>query len=248
MSHAEQQGFFSAVVDANKSLVTGANVLEIGAYDVNGSVRGLFRAAASYVGVDLQEGPGVDLVNFGHEIDHPDGCYDITISGECFEHDPYWRETFQNMARMTRPGGLVAFSCASLGRPEHGTSRTDRAESPGTQSLGLNYYRNLSAADFKELPLASMFSKWRFWYLPSHFDLYFVGAKTGGDDVSFPDDEVIRNLRSLTPPWDRLTRIPMLALAKRVSPDRYQSIILPIWNRCVNNPPRLVKYFTQQRA
>jgi SAM-dependent methyltransferase len=229
MSHPEQLGFFAAVVEANEALITGANVLEIGSRDVNGSVRKLFEAAANYVGVDLQEGPGVDLVSFGHEIDHPDGSYDITISGECFEHDPYWRETFLNMVRMTRAGGLVAFSCASLGRPEHGTFRTNRADSPGTQALGLDYYRNLAAADFEELPLSSMFSNWRFWYLPTHFDLYFVGAKIGDDSVRFPDDVTIRGLRYLMPLADRLTRLPMRLLAQRVSPDRYQSIILPLW-------------------
>jgi SAM-dependent methyltransferase len=231
MSHPELYGFFKAVVDANKSLVAGANVLEIGAYDANGSVRGLFSSAANYVGVDLQEGPGVDLVSFGHEINHPDECYDITISGECFEHDPYWGETFQNMTRMTRLGGLVAFSCASLGRLEHGTSRTDWTASPGSHALGIDYYRNLTEADFDELPLASMFSKWRFWYLPTHFDLYFVGAKIGETDVNLPSDEAIRNLRRLMPLSDRLARLPMRLLARNVSPARYQSIILPIWTR-----------------
>jgi len=68
VSHPEQYGFFSTVVDANKSLVAGAKVLEIGACDVNGSVRGLFQAAANYVGVDLQEGPGVDLASFGQSV------------------------------------------------------------------------------------------------------------------------------------------------------------------------------------
>ena len=236
VSHPEQLGFFAAVVDANRSLVAGAKVLEIGSCDVNGSIRRLFGTAASYVGVDLSEGPGVDLVAFGHEVDHPDGSYDITISGECFEHDPYWRETFENMARMTRPGGVLAFSCASLGRPEHGTSRTDRADSPGTQSRGLDYYRNLTAADFERVPLASMFSRWRFWYLPTHFDLYFVGVKIGDDSVQFPNDEVIHKLRSLMPLSDRLTRIPMRALAHSVSHDRYQSIILPFWKALAHLP------------
>jgi SAM-dependent methyltransferase len=230
MSHPEQRGFFAAVAEANRHLIPGAKVLEIGSYDVNGSVRSLFSSAAEYVGVDLQEGPGVDLISFGHEIDHPDGSYDITLSGECFEHDPYWRKTFQNIVRMTRPGGLVAFSCASLGRPEHGTARTDRGDSPGTQSRGVDYYRNLSASDFEELPLNSMFGKWQFWYLPTHFDLYFVGAKIGETDVSLPGDEAIRNLRRLMPLSDRLTRIPMRLLAKNVSPARYQSIIVPVWN------------------
>jgi SAM-dependent methyltransferase len=226
MSHAEQRGFFSAVVDANKHLVAGATVLEVGSYDVDGSIRSLFADAAHYVGADLKAGPGVDLVSFGHEIDHPDGSYDIAVSGECFEHDPYWRETLVNMVRMTRPGGLVAFSCASVGRLEHGTSRTRRLNSPGTQSLGIDYYRNLTMADFEDLPLASMFSKWRFWYLPTHFDLYFVGAKTGGDGVCFPNDDAIRGLRSLMPWPERLARVPMRLLAQAVSPERYQSLIL----------------------
>src|SRR5437763_626500 len=195
MSHAEQHGFFAAVADVNRSLISGAKVLEIGSYDVNGSVRSLFAAADEYVGVDLREGPGVDRVGFGHEIDSPDASYDVTLSSECFEHDPCWRETFVNMLRMTRPGGLVAFSCASVGRPEHGTTRTDKTDSPGTQSLGLDYYRNLTAADFGEFPLTSMFSRWRFWYLPTHFDLYFVGAKAGDTSVRFPSDGAIHRLR-----------------------------------------------------
>jgi hypothetical protein len=105
MSHPEQLGFFRAVAEANAPLIAGASVLEIGSYDVNGSIRSMFDAAGKYVGVDLDRGPGVDLVAFGHEVDHPDCTYDITLSGECFEHDQYWRETFLNMVRMTRIQG-----------------------------------------------------------------------------------------------------------------------------------------------
>lgn len=230
VSHTEQRGFFAAVADANHSLIAGAKVLEIGSYDNNGSIRSIFSLAGEYVGIDLKLGPGVDLVGFGHEIDHPDETYDVTLSSECFEHDPHWRETYLNMVRMTRPGGLVAFSCASLGRPEHGTRRTDRNDSPGTQAVGLNYYRNLNAADFEELPLKSMFSTWKFWYLPTHFDLYFVGARIGETDAILPSDEEIRILRRLMPISDRLARVPMRLLAKIVSPEKYQSIILPVWN------------------
>ena len=61
--------------------------------------------------------------------------------------------------------------------------------------MGLNYYHNLDAADFEDLPLGSMFSTWKFWYLPTHFDLYFVGAKVGETKVILPSDEEIRILR-----------------------------------------------------
>lgn len=60
-------------------------------------------------------------MGFGHEVDHDNSAYDVTISVECFEHDPHWRETFSNMVRMTRPGGLAAFRHTSRGRPARGT-------------------------------------------------------------------------------------------------------------------------------
>src|SRR4051812_17121826 len=148
MSHPEQLAFLQAVVDHNAAFVADAKVLEIGSYDVNGSIRQVFEGATEYVGVDLADGPGVDLVSYGHEVNHPDGTYDLTVSSECFEHDPHWRDTFANMARLTRASGLLVFTCASHGRPEHGTRRSDVSDSPGTQAEGMDYYRNLVATDF----------------------------------------------------------------------------------------------------
>ena len=231
MSHPEQLAFFEAVARPNAALVTDAKVLEIGAYDVNGSIRKVFGNAKEYVGVDLTEGPGVDLVAFGHEVDHADGSYDLTVSGECFEHDPHWRATFANMVRMTRPGGLVVFTCASHGRPEHGTRRSDVTDSPGTQSEGMDYYRNLRAADFATLPLASDFSSWKFWYMPTTFDLYFAGIRSGApSDATLPDDDDVASIRRLLPWSHRLVRLPLRLTASLVQDeDRYQRIVMPYW-------------------
>lgn len=231
MSHPEQLGFVRAVARRNAALVEGARVLEIGSYDVNGSVRRIFAPAASYVGVDLTPGPGVDLVGLGHEVDHADASYDITVSAECFEHDPHWRETFTNMVRMTRPGGLVAFTCASHGRPEHGTRRSDVTDSPGTQAVGMDYYRNLVARDFESLPLAEMFSEHRFWTLPTTFDLYFAGVRAGaGSDAVLPTDADVAELRAMLPLVHRLVRLPLRAVAAVVhDEERYQKIVMPYW-------------------
>ena len=79
-------------------------IIEIGSYDVNGSVRQFFEKSF-YGGVDLTVGPGVDIVCEGDKVDHPDNTYDIAISCECFEHNPQWLETLENMYRMTRDGG-----------------------------------------------------------------------------------------------------------------------------------------------
>lgn len=230
MSHAAQLGFFRAVALANEDLVSSARLLEVGSYDVNGTVRELFSGAREYVGVDLVAGPGVDVVTAGHEIGEPDGSYDVVISGECFEHDPHWRETFANMVRLARPGGLVAFTCASRGRPEHGTRRSTVGDSPGSQSVGWDYYRNLTAHDFESLPLGDWFSEHRFWGLRTSFDLYFAGVRRGASGGVLPRDSDVQELRHSMSGAHRLVRLPLRLLsASGLSEERYQDIAVPYW-------------------
>ncbi len=73
----------------------------------------------------------------------------MTISAECFEHNPLWRETFSNMYRMTKKGGVLIITCASTGRIEHGTARSVKStDSPGTTAVGWDYDMNLTQNDF----------------------------------------------------------------------------------------------------
>lgn len=236
MSHPEQVGYFSAVAQANQSLISAGSVLEVGSYDVNGTIRSIFSESSLYLGIDLTPGPGVDHVGYGHEYDGADGAFDLSISGECFEHDQNWVATFTNMARSTRPGGLVAFSCASRGRPEHGTIRTDSQLSPGTQAVGDDYYRNLVAADFeREIDLTAMFCSWKFWYIPTHCDLYFAGVRFGSTQgkvqAALPDDAEIAKLLGIMPLVHRAARLPLKAVARtRASEQRFQDLTYRYWN------------------
>lgn len=178
MAHASQLKFVELTAKhLNPNTWNNLKVLEIGSYDVNGSVRPYF-LASEYVGVDLIPGPGVDIVAEGDRVDYPAQNFDVAISCECFEHNPKWVETFRNMHRMTKNGGVIIISCASRGRLEHGTARTYPESSPGTQAFKWDYYRNLEEADFhKRLDLEKMFSKYIFSYNPVSQDLYFVGTK-----------------------------------------------------------------------
>lgn len=81
-------------------------VLEVGAYNVNGSVRDLFDGCY-YRGVDIRSGPGVDHVIVPHCLPWPDGYFDITVSTETLEHDLYPWRTVREMARVTAPEGYV---------------------------------------------------------------------------------------------------------------------------------------------
>lgn len=124
----------------------------------------IFFPDSNYVGVDLTEGPGVDLVCSGDEVSHPDNTYDICISCECFEHNPNWVSTFRNMYRMTKNGGLVIMTCATTDRAEHGTTRTEPKHSPGTQSINWDYYKNLTSDDFIEnFNISEMFKSHFLW-------------------------------------------------------------------------------------
>jgi SAM-dependent methyltransferase len=174
MAHGAQRVFFEKVREQYPEFFSSQRVLEIGSLDINGTVRDFF-TNCSYTGVDVAAGPAVDIVAQGQDLSFPDDSFDVAVSAECFEHNPYWRETFLNMVRMTRSGGLVAFTCAADGRPEHGTSRSDVGSSPLTVGLGWDYYRNLGEADFDADSLAG-FGSSGFYDNRVNLDLYFVGV------------------------------------------------------------------------
>ena len=181
MSHFQQIKFVLHIKDEFGDYFNKAKVLEVGSLDINGSVRQHFRDC-DYLGIDVGPGPGVDLVVGGQEYSGPENHFDTVVSCECFEHNPHWIQTFNNMWRVLKPNGLFILSCASHGRPEHGTSRTSPHASPLTVGLGWNYYQNLCPRDFRVLELRKRFSRFRFWVNYGDQDLYFVGVKCPGNN------------------------------------------------------------------
>lgn len=180
MAHPQQAEFFLSVRERYPAQFKAARVLEVGSLNINGSVRDMFEAC-DYTGVDLQIGPGVDLACPGQLLALPSGHFDTVVSSECFEHNPYWRETFANMLRMARPGGMVLISCATTGRKEHGTTRTNPQDSPFTVQARWDYYRNLVADDLvRAAHLPGWLAQWHCWTNYASRDLYFVGLVRGG--------------------------------------------------------------------
>lgn len=95
------------------------DVLEFGSLDINGGVRGIFEPyAANYIGVDLQEGPGVDFVADAHLFTH-DLVFDVVVCCEVFEHTHLWREIISNASWLLRDGGLFVATMAGEGRHPH---------------------------------------------------------------------------------------------------------------------------------
>lgn len=180
MAHHQQFEFIDAIKAELPAFFRRQRVLEVGALDINGSIRTAFEDC-DYTGTDLSIGPGVDLACPGQMLAFPSQHFDVSLSCECFEHNPYWVETWSNMLRMTRPGGLVLMSCATTGRREHGTTRSAPESSPFTIEHGWNYYRNLTRADFEgRFELRRWFSDHAFVVSAESFDLYFVGILKNG--------------------------------------------------------------------
>lgn len=176
MAHSEQQQFVQSVKTTFPSFFKGGRIVEIGSLDINGSVRHFFKEPAEYVGVDIGPGRGVDVVCEGQDYDGATSSFDVAISAECFEHNPHWEATFLNMVRMVRDEGLVIMTCATTGRPEHGTSRSDANSSPLTISKGWEYYKNLTEEDFcSAFDMGSMFEDYCFNVNTVSHDLYFWG-------------------------------------------------------------------------
>lgn len=178
MSHPQQIRFVQKIQSALYS--QGAtSVLEIGSYDVNGTIRTIFKDSNIYIGIDLIPGKGVDIVcsgaDYGPQVDSD--RYDLVISCECFEHNPYWADTLRNMISMASSDGLIVFSCATTGRLEHGTRRTSELDSPGSSAIGWQYYKNLTKRMvYLNVPEIFSLKCHRFFVNRSCSDLYFVGA------------------------------------------------------------------------
>ena len=173
MAHSQQRDFFLSVKSKAPEAFTNVDVLEIGSLNINGTVRDFFEST-KYIGADVAPGRDVDVVCNGENLDYPNNSFDVTVSAECFEHNPEWVATFRNMWRMSKK--YVLMTCASEGRAEHGTIRSDPGSSPLT--LGWDYYRNLTEQDFRaEFNLDQMFDNYYFEYNADSCDLYFYGEK-----------------------------------------------------------------------
>lgn len=179
MAHLQQRSFVALIAKHLPDYFVCQRVLEVGSLDINGSVRSAF-VDCRYTGIDVAEGRGVDIVCQGQNFDAPDGSFDHVISCEVMEHNPHWEDTFKNMIRLCDDGGLITMTCATTGRPEHGTTRTSPSKSPLTVELQWDYYRNLTQADFQDaIDMDAAFSRWYFGVNWTSYDLYFVGVRRG---------------------------------------------------------------------
>lgn len=165
--HAEAYIFIKSAV---KQFGPFTDVIEIGARHINGSARDLFKSAARYIGTDIMDGAGVDVVADGATYDPPYPP-DCVVSSEVFEHTEAWPEIVTNAHRMLAPGGYLIATCASYGRAPHS------AIDGGLPRPG-EFYRNVRPVDMAGA--LHEFAWFRLEFDEHAGDLRLVARRRGG--------------------------------------------------------------------
>lgn len=104
-------GIIFGVRNFKKEEINGKKIIEVGSCNIDGSLRDIFEDwnPAEYIGLDIIDGSGVDIIcraenlleKFGKEI------FDIVISTELLEHIRNWRKAISNIKNICRPNGII---------------------------------------------------------------------------------------------------------------------------------------------
>jgi hypothetical protein len=94
------------------------DVVEIGARNINGSVRPLFLHCGRYTGTDIEPGNGVEVVCSGADYQH-DRPIDLAVCCEVLEHTPAVEAIIENVYRQLAPGGRLWITTAGIERIPH---------------------------------------------------------------------------------------------------------------------------------
>ena len=93
-----------------------ASILEIGSNNVNGTLKDFQPNGSTWIGADIEAGPGVDLViEVSSKLPFQDYCFDYVVASSVFEHDPTFWLTFSEMVRVTKKDGCIYINAPSNG-------------------------------------------------------------------------------------------------------------------------------------
>jgi len=99
---------------------TGGQILELGSGGAEPFIRELFDDPEIYVGVDIVEGPNVDVVVNAGDMDFGKTRFSLTICFSMLEHDPEWRKSLTNAKKFMKSGSRMIGCHGAEGNQHHG--------------------------------------------------------------------------------------------------------------------------------
>ena len=107
--------FFDSYVNKKPN----TKILDVGSSGLNENIpvlRSLKREDAEYIGMDLENGPNVDIILTDvFNFPFPDNTFDFVVSTSCFEHDEFFWMTYLEIMRVLKPNGLFYLNSPSDG-------------------------------------------------------------------------------------------------------------------------------------
>lgn len=106
------------------SEVSGKKILEVGSANLNGGLRSYLEnlSPIEYIGVDIQQAPGVDIVLRAEDLvkHFGENKFDFVVSTEVLEHIADWITVINNLKKIVSPNGVILLTTRSIGFPYHG--------------------------------------------------------------------------------------------------------------------------------
>jgi SAM-dependent methyltransferase len=137
---------------------TGLKIIEIGAQDVNGSLRSITPAGNTYIGVDFVEGADVVLTD-PYSLPFDSASIDVCLCSSCFEHSEFFWLLFNEIMRVLKPEGLFFLNAPSNGEfhrypvdcwrffPDSGVALQNWARRSGYNTLLLESFTGRTKTD-----------------------------------------------------------------------------------------------------
>lgn len=136
------------------------SVIEIGSYNVNGSIRDLF-PEAEYTGIDVRTGRDVDVVADGATYKHPE-LVRAVVCCEVLEHAKNADAIIRNAYKLLKSPGVFILTAAGPTRNPHGNDGGP---------VGNEFYRNIDRQMLTE------------WLEDAGFHDHFIGQDTKAGDI-----------------------------------------------------------------
>ena len=180
-------------------------ILDVGSRNLNGTLRSCAPADHEYVGIDLEEGEGVDLVlKDPYFYPFESKSFDYIVSTSTFEHDQFFWLTFLECCRVLNDTGFIYINAPSNGSYHgypHDFWRFYPDSALALQNWGRRMLHPVTAVESFTGPQAD--SEWN-----DHVMIFtkrpdFQPARFLSDDVAFAHNihrgrDSVRNLQLLT--------------------------------------------------